>query len=531
MANAHPPRNSNRLHHNHLHTIQDGQQQNLPADNSSSQSNPAASTNQPESSSPQPPPAQSTSPSSQTGPTGSYIIVDTGQDYCYDEKGQITCPEAGQTFYGQDAQYSGLQPSYVDNGDGTVTDLNTGLMWVQSPGDKVTYTQAVNGAGSFNLAGYDDWRLPTIKELYSLMDFSGRVWQTEAQSTPFIDTAYFNFEYGDESAGERLIDAQYWSATEYVSTTMFGNETVFGVNFADGRIKGYPISSPRGDQIEFVRYVRGNISYGTSSYVDNGDGTISDLNTGLMWMQNDSGTTHDWDGALNYCESLSASGYDDWRLPNAKELHSIVDYTRAPTAANAAQQGAAIDPIFNITNEESYFWASTTHMDGPNYNGVYFAFGQVLGQMNGSDWIDVHGAGAQRSDPKSGDPSDVNTQAPQGDDWRINNYARCVRDGSPVDPFDGDVDTNTQTGGQDPTDQPSGGQGSDNPPNGPPSIDLAAAAEILGVTEEALRSALGPPPPDLAAAAEALGVTEQELMDALGISGGQGGPGGQNPGG
>ena len=45
---------------------------------------------------------------------------------------EIPCPQPGQPFYGQDAQYDGPQPSYQDNGDGTVTDLNTNLMWQQS---------------------------------------------------------------------------------------------------------------------------------------------------------------------------------------------------------------------------------------------------------------------------------------------------------------------------------------------------------------------------------------------------------------
>ena len=50
-------------------------------------------------------------------------------------------------------QYLGNQPSYVDNGDGTVTDLNTGLMWQQDPGEKMTYDQAIAGASSFNVYG------------------------------------------------------------------------------------------------------------------------------------------------------------------------------------------------------------------------------------------------------------------------------------------------------------------------------------------------------------------------------------------
>ncbi len=163
-----------------------------------------------------------------------YVVVDTGQDACYSNTVAITAPSPGSAFYGQDAQYDGVQPSYLDNGDGTITDLNTGLMWQKTPGDKATYDEAVAAADTFTLAGYDDWRLPTIKELYSLIDFTGVTGMSAAESTPYIDTVYFDFEYGDESAGERFIDSQYWSSTEYV-----GGTQVFGVNFADGRIKGY----------------------------------------------------------------------------------------------------------------------------------------------------------------------------------------------------------------------------------------------------------------------------------------------------
>jgi hypothetical protein len=64
------------------------------------------------------------------------VVVDTGQEKCYDNSREIICPEPGEAFYGQDAQNQGIQPAYQDNGDGTVTDLNTGLLWQQDPGDE-----------------------------------------------------------------------------------------------------------------------------------------------------------------------------------------------------------------------------------------------------------------------------------------------------------------------------------------------------------------------------------------------------------
>ncbi|MBN1482010.1 hypothetical protein EH223_06765 [candidate division KSB1 bacterium] len=111
--------------------------------------------------------------------------------------------------------------------------------------------------------------------------------------TPFIDTSYFDFAYGDANAGERIIDAQFASATLYVGRTMMGEESLFGVNFADGRIKGYRTGPMRGqteDKGFYILYVRGNPDYGVNDFHDNGDGTITDHATGLMWMQADNGS-------------------------------------------------------------------------------------------------------------------------------------------------------------------------------------------------------------------------------------------------
>jgi hypothetical protein len=380
-----------------------------------------------------------------------YAIVDTAQRDCYDQARKVNAPDWGEPFYGQDAQYEGLSPSYRDNGDGTVTDLRTGLMWQKAAGDPRTWDQALSGATSFDLAGYNDWRLPTIKELYSLILFTGTDpvlnRRAEEQSlVPFLDTAHVEFRYGDAAAGERIIDAQYWSGTRYVATTMDGNKTAFGVNFADGRIKGYPVEAvgpPGRQQIKkaFVRYVRGNPQYGRNQFVDDDDGTVTDQATGLMWMKNDSGKGMDWEHALAYAENLVYAGHSDWRLPNAKELQSLVDYSRAPVATGTA----AIDPVFEttpITNEAGsrdfpYFWSSTTHVssDGSGRFAVYLAFGSACGYMRLPPWspnlrlLDVHGAGAQRCDLKAGDPTKLpQGRGPQGDLMRILNFVRCVRD-------------------------------------------------------------------------------------------------------
>lgn len=373
----------------------------------------------------------------------SYTIAGTGQTSFFNNSTEISSPASGEAFYGQDASYASNTPNYKDNGDGTITDLVTGLMWQQDPGTKMTFDEAVASASTFDLGGYTDWRLPSIKELFSLIMFygidpSGYNGSDPSALTPFINTDYFAFEYGDESAGERIIDAQFATTTLDVGDTDFGGgNLMFGVNFADGRIKGYPTGAMPGQssgKTFYVLYVRNNTDYGTNSLLDNGDGTISDEATGLMWMQADNMEGLNWKDALSYAENLEFAGYDDWRLPDIKELQSILDYTRAPGTTNSA----AIDPLFNcaqITNEGGqldypYYWSGTTHINMSHEAGgagAYMSFGRALGYFN-NEWMDVHGAGAQRSDPKIGDASDYPTgHGPQGDAIRILNYVRAVR--------------------------------------------------------------------------------------------------------
>ncbi|MCJ7780128.1 MAG: DUF1566 domain-containing protein, partial [Acidimicrobiia bacterium] len=351
--------------------------------------------------------------------------------------------------------YAGNQASCTDNGDGTVTDNVTGLVWTQGTdtngdgamdaSDKLSSEAAVSYCESLSLAGYDDWQLPSIKQLYSLMDFtgtdpSGYEGADTSGLVPFIDTDYFEFAYGDTDAGERLIDSQYASSTLYVSEAAV--PLLFGVNFADGRIKGYGTMFRGRDKTFSVACIQANDSYGVNDFADNADGTVTDAATALMWAQDDSGNDEPggliWEEALAYVQTQNDAnylGHSDWRLPNVKELQSIVDYTRSPDTTDSA----AIDPLFNatpITNEAgeadySFYWSSTTHLnwtDAPGSAGAYVSFGRGLGYLDGQ-WSDQHGAGSQRSDPKAGDPDDYPTgNGPQGDAIRIYNTVRLVRD-------------------------------------------------------------------------------------------------------
>ena len=286
--------------------------------------------------------------------TGSYPIVGTSQTGIWDAAGTlISAPGLNEAFYGQDAQFTHITPEYTKSSDGlTVKDEVTGLTWQKSY-DSGTYYWGASQTVADNLnkkkyGGFNDWRLPTIKELYSLWNVS--------VGWPYIDTDYFDINYTDEQDLSRAI---FWSSTKYTGVLgnvtsdghgeSAGDELAFGVNFGTGHIKAYTISSGAKHS---VRCVRGNLSYGVNLFQNNNDGTISDLATGLMWPKADNGSGIDWEHALAYAQTQNKAnylGHNDWRLPNSKELQSLVDYTRSPYATSPANVGPAINSMFNCT--------------------------------------------------------------------------------------------------------------------------------------------------------------------------------------
>lgn len=392
----------------------------------------------------------------------SYPQIASGQTSTYNADGDLVYNlSEGDAFYGQDADYlNGLAMSYVDNGDGTTSDLNTGLMWQTIPTPVgMTYDEAIEYVENLELAGYDDWRTPNLKELFSISDF-GKGW-------PYLDTMYFKLASGVVDKSE-----QFWSSNRYVGTTVEGKDNAaFGVNHVTGHIKAYAAAAgmedgeggmpPEGDgpqgtgpgtapadstgtgtpppgdtgsgimgnpMAKHIRAVRGN-EYGINKYNDNGDATITDISTGLMWMQDDSGDGMIWEDALAYAENSTFGGYTDWRLPNVKEHQGIVDYGYSPTATDPDKVGPAIDPLFNCTaitseggyDDYAYYWTSTS-ANFSKGQAYYYAWYISLGRAVNGEGEDFHGAGAVRFDTKDID-------GPAGEDAeRYYNYVRLVRD-------------------------------------------------------------------------------------------------------
>lgn len=221
-------------------------------------------------------------------------------------------PDTGQNISysltpGEDADYIINPPSLTNNGDGTITDNNTGLMWQKVDGGEMTFESAVTYCNNLTLGGYNDWRLPTSIELFSINNFN--------HLNPALDTSYFT-----------KTQAQYWWASEKRADD---TTKVWVVN-AGGGIGAHPKTetvSAGGTKLFQVRAVRNAIStnFSVAHLTDNGNGTITDNYTGLIWQKIQSPNTMTWEEALGYSDSLTLAGKKDWRLPNVKELQSLND--------------------------------------------------------------------------------------------------------------------------------------------------------------------------------------------------------------
>jgi len=357
-------------------------------------------------------------------------LAKTGQTTCYNESGNpISCAGTGQDGEIR-AGLAWPSPRFTNNGDGTITDNLTGLMWLQdanciktnypgfdndaTPGDGgVTWPHALDfvkgvndGTYSDSNAGYTDWRLPNVNELFSLRDLSQHS-PALTSGNPFLN----------------VVSAEYWASTCWPATRVWTVNVYHGnvleVTMASYYLYVWPVRSvsngparvwKTGQTACYDRFgsaidcagtgqdgeIQAGVAWPSPRFTNNGDGTITDNLTGLMWLQNcnciktnypdydTDGTAWDgavtWQHALNFIKGVNdgtypdcCAGYTDWRLPNQIEMFSLAYYGGTDQSLWLAGEG--------FTNvEHASHWTSNSAMDNPQ-----LAFAGMVGSCISAD--------------------------------------------------------------------------------------------------------------------------------------------------
>lgn len=254
------------------------------------------------------------------------------------QKTMLRLPDTGQTSSytnspGEDSDFLIHPPAFIDNGNGTVTDTVTGLMWQKADGGEMTIESAQTYCNALALGGYTDWRLPNAHEAFSILNHQN--------ANPSLNTSVFTPSL-----------AEYWWSSDRQAND---SNKVWATN-SGGGIGNHPKAetiSAGGNKKFHVRAVRSTFSPQTfpTHFIDNGNGTVTDVLTQLVWQKAPYSDTLSWEQSLAYADSLSLGGIAQWRLPNIKELQSINDEKRINPSLNPT--------VFSAANARKY-WSSTS---------------------------------------------------------------------------------------------------------------------------------------------------------------------------
>lgn len=243
------------------------------------------------------------------------------------------------------------------------------------------FADAVNRSA---LCGYADWRLPTPRELRSIVSYGDVDTAVSVHERIGVDRNFFP---------NMPLERAYWSSYSYAPDPALG--WVVEIGRFDGGGAGHGHSKAGGDSHstgdEHTILVRGpqvltssgpcpagnprmNVAVvsPTADFMEHGDGTVTHVSTGLMWKRcaeglsgetcaNGEAMTMFWDVALAAAESSGFAGYSDWRVPNFKELHSIVESCGYDPAINQTVFPRTPRPPFG-----SVFWTSTSWAPAPS---------------------------------------------------------------------------------------------------------------------------------------------------------------------
>lgn len=271
--------------------------------------------------------------------------VCTGQKRCYNMKKEISCPEKGMPFYGQDAQYAEMGKciprSYTikqyDTGE-TVIDNNLGLEWQR--GSFFSGNFSLSGAYYYcaNLEnGGGGWRLPSIDEQYTMVD--SEYFQPAVDRFYFPETSpvFFFSNYSETMIG---FDPQFY---------YFG-----GLNFEYGelQVNSASTSDSQGNYYgaSGTKCVRNPAERRScmSDYMMVGEYNVNFDVTKNLFITDIADGEKNWFQALDYCANMNYAGISEWRVPNRNEIRSRF----------ALQAGS------------DYYWTSTTAAHNPAYAGT-----------------------------------------------------------------------------------------------------------------------------------------------------------------
>ena len=303
-------------------------------------------------------------------------------------KSMLALPDTGQTTsytatFGEDNDYTINPPLFTNNSNGTITDNVTDLIWQQADGGEMTIENAVIYCDNLVLGGFSDWRLPTKQESMSILNLD--------KNNPALNTVYFTDT-----------NAEYW----WTSTVNYANPNSIWITNAGGgtgpKLKTETISAG-GIKRFHPRAVR-SLTTPTivTHFTDNGDGTITDNVTNLIWQKAPNTTTYTWEQAISYAENLALAGSSDWRLPNIKELVSINDETtNAPS----------INTTYFPTMVSARYWSSTTQF-APGATSAWFNDFQNFGISSYDLKTISHNVICVRGIPSSLNTNEIATNLP-----------------------------------------------------------------------------------------------------------------------
>lgn len=327
------------------------------------------------------------------GPNSVTVVVtaedDTTTTYTLDVYRALPIFKTGQTTsyadYDDGYYQSGVSwPStrFTAVGTDAIKDEMTGLVWLKSVStDTYTWTESLTYCEALATGGYE-WRMPNVRELRSLVNFSHSSPYTWLNGQGFANVQGDYYLSGTTSA---LSTDNTWGIDMYYGKVMgVGLDKTVSRYSLPVKKSNSSILAKSGQETTYASGDDGIYQAGVDApstrFVANGDGTITDNLTGLMWLQNLSTTTCTWTDAISYCEGLTTGSYTDWRLPTVNELETLINYGQDELYTWLNEQG------FVNAQSSSYYWSATTH--APVTDRVWILVmnnGNVIGNIKTQD--------------------------------------------------------------------------------------------------------------------------------------------------